>query len=140
MESIRIYNSVLPILCGINEDLQKCNIQYFVESMRIRNSVISYTCGIRDDLQQCNILYFLNFVGMFGVMVVVVLALAPLPGEAWWWCQPWPECLFSVRSATEEISSCLNTDACTKVVCRLLINKLFALTTMWFFTVNPSKQ
>ncbi len=58
---------------------------------------------------------------MFGVMVVVVLALAPLPGEAGRFCVPWPDCLYNERSDTGDISSCLNTDACTKVVCGLLI-------------------
>jgi hypothetical protein len=45
--------------------------------------------------------------------MVVVLALVPLPGEA---CH-----------GAGEFGFCLNTDACTKVVCRLLFKKLCGL-------------
>jgi hypothetical protein len=50
-----------------------------------------------------------TFAGLFAVMVVV-FALVPLPGEA---CH-----------GAGEFGFCLNTDACTKVVCGLLLEIL----------------
>jgi hypothetical protein len=44
-----------------------------------------------------------TFAGLFAVTVVVLLALVPLPGEA---CH-----------GAGEFGFCLNTDACTRVVC-----------------------
>jgi hypothetical protein len=53
------------------------------------------------------------FAGLFAV-TVVVLAMVPLPGEA---CH-----------GAGEFGFCLNTDACTRVVCRRLFQNYVVIT------------